>query len=138
MSDKRVDDSERKLYYGSGRQPWDVMVEETPWAPYFAAGCIIRYLRRPDKCPVSDQWFTDWTDWQDGCSDDGNGASSAKLAAVTEQRKHSLDSARWYYKRLREMSASHGKHPMYNQASLALNLLEDKILTAEERTLLQE
>jgi hypothetical protein len=40
-----ADGSIRKSHYGSGRQPWDNMLE-LGWAPHFAAGCIIRYLRR--------------------------------------------------------------------------------------------
>ena len=134
MSDSRVDDSERKVYYGSGRQPWDVMVGETPWAPYFAAGCILRYLRRPDKCPVSDQWLSDYTDLE---YDSDNGAGG-RQALIDEQRKHSLDSARWYYRQLRKMSSSHGRHPMYNLASKALLILEDKLLTVDERKLLED
>lgn len=131
----RADASERKPYYGEGRQPWDVMLQDTPWAPYFAAGCILRYLRRPDKCPVSDQLLDKYVGHFD-VLDQGRMAD-AKLASIAEQQKHSLDSARWYYKRLREMSSSHGKHPMSNLAAAALMLLEDNVLTPDERKLLE-
>lgn len=39
------DGTKRKDYYGEGEQPWDTMVKRG-WAAYFAAGCILKYLRR--------------------------------------------------------------------------------------------
>lgn len=35
----------RKVHYGEGEQPWDIIVA-CGWGPAFAAGCVIRYLRR--------------------------------------------------------------------------------------------
>lgn len=35
----------RKAYYEAGEQPWDVIVA-SGWGPAFAAGCVLRYLRR--------------------------------------------------------------------------------------------
>lgn len=35
----------RKAHYGDGEQPWDVIVA-SGWGPAFAAGCVVRYLRR--------------------------------------------------------------------------------------------
>lgn len=35
----------RKAHYGDGEQPWDVIVV-SGWGPAFAAGCVVRYLRR--------------------------------------------------------------------------------------------
>lgn len=35
----------RKVHYGEGKQPLDTMLE-MGWAPHFAAGSIIKYLRR--------------------------------------------------------------------------------------------
>lgn len=35
----------RKAHYGDGEQPWDVIVA-SGWGPAFAAGCVLRYLRR--------------------------------------------------------------------------------------------
>lgn len=39
------DGTERKDYYGEGEQPWDTMVRRG-WAACFAAGCILKYIRR--------------------------------------------------------------------------------------------
>jgi hypothetical protein len=101
MDDDRVDTAERQAHYGAGKQPWDVIVQETPWAVAFAAANVLKYLRR------------------------------------TKAPEHSLQSARWYHKRLREWSKKH-PHPLSNAASSALVLLEDKILTVKERQLLEE
>lgn len=65
----------RKAHYGDGRQPWDDIVD-MGWAPHFAAGCILRYLRR------------------------------------TKDTEHSLQSARWYWDRLIELTRATGKRPM--------------------------
>lgn len=35
----------RKMHYGAGEQPWDLIVA-SGWGPAFAAGCVLRYLRR--------------------------------------------------------------------------------------------
>lgn len=39
------DGTERKSRYGAGRQPWDD-IKELGWAPHFAAGNVLKYLRR--------------------------------------------------------------------------------------------
>lgn len=65
MTDDRVDDSARKSHYGPRRQPWDDIVD-AGWGPAFAAGNVLKYLRR-DK-----------------------------------DREHSIESARWYWARLKE------------------------------------
>jgi len=39
------DGTERKSRYGTGRQPWDG-IKELGWAPHFAAGNVLKYLRR--------------------------------------------------------------------------------------------
>lgn len=39
------DGTVRKAHYGDGRQPWDD-IRDAGWAPAFAAGCVLRYLRR--------------------------------------------------------------------------------------------
>lgn len=59
----------RKTHYGSGRQPWDDIVE-AGWGPPFAASNVLKYLRR------------------------------------TKDLEHSLESARWYWQRLNEMTTS--------------------------------
>ena len=59
----------RQDHYGAGEQPWDVIVR-LGWAPEFAAGNILKYLRR-DK-----------------------------------EEAHSLESARWYWMRLRELASN--------------------------------
>lgn len=35
----------RKSRYGTGRQPWDDIVD-LGWGPHFAAGNVLKYLRR--------------------------------------------------------------------------------------------
>lgn len=39
----------RKVHYGSGEQPWDI-IKAMGWGPEFCAGNILKYLRR-DKAP---------------------------------------------------------------------------------------
>lgn len=40
----------RKAHYGSEKQPWDTMKEpRLMWAPHFAAGSILKYLRRDKR-----------------------------------------------------------------------------------------
>lgn len=53
------DGTPRKAHYGSGRQPWDDMVD-LGWGPDFAAGSILKYLRRakdPDHSLESAKWY---------------------------------------------------------------------------------
>lgn len=83
------DGTVRKAHYGAGKQPWDTMVEKG-WAVHFAAGTVLRYLRR-DKEP-----------------------------------EHSLESARWYFARLREMS-----EPVYMALIKELTADELKLLKAK-------
>lgn len=40
-----ADGTVRKAHYGDGRQPWDV-IKEKDWAPEFAAGNALKYIRR--------------------------------------------------------------------------------------------
>lgn len=56
----------RQDHYGSGRQPWDDILD-AGWAPEFAAGNVLKYLR------------------------------------CDKARAYSVESARWYYRRLKEM-----------------------------------
>lgn len=35
----------RKAHYGTGRQPWDIIVD-LGWGPVFAAGNALKYVRR--------------------------------------------------------------------------------------------
>jgi hypothetical protein len=54
-----VDGTIRKAHYGEGKQPWDFIVE-AGWAPEFAAGCVLRYLRRtkdPTHSLESARWY---------------------------------------------------------------------------------
>lgn len=39
------DGTQRKSRYGTGRQPWDD-IKDLGWAPHFAAGNVLKYLRR--------------------------------------------------------------------------------------------
>lgn len=41
----REDGTLRRAHYGSGKQPWDIIVE-LGWGPEFAAGNVLKYLRR--------------------------------------------------------------------------------------------
>jgi hypothetical protein len=53
------DGSRRKAHYGEGKQPWDHICD-AGWAPEFAAGCVLRYLRRtkdPEHSIESAQWY---------------------------------------------------------------------------------
>jgi hypothetical protein len=68
------DGTVRQDHYGDGRQPWDDIVD-AHWGPAFAAGNVLKYLRR------------------------------------TKDPKHSLESARWYWARLREFSGAWGDDP---------------------------
>ena len=96
------DGTPRKSRYGTGRQPGDDIVEQG-WAPHFAAGNVLKYLRR-DK-----------------------------------DREHSVESARWYYERIKEMvddiylkTQTHFQYAEAYQALKALN----KLLTNEEKATL--
>ncbi len=40
-----IDGTVRKAHYGVGKQPWDEM-KELGWAEHFAAGCVLKYVRR--------------------------------------------------------------------------------------------
>lgn len=52
----------RKDHYGSGKQPWDD-IKEAGWGPAFAAGNVLKYVRR-DKAKEhslqSAMWY--WTE----------------------------------------------------------------------------
>lgn len=51
--------SERKEWYGEGRQPWDDILE-LGWGPEFAAANVLKYLRRsksPEHSLESAQWY---------------------------------------------------------------------------------
>lgn len=54
-----ADGSPRKAHYGDGQQPWDVMLV-AGWTPEFAAGSILKYLRRAkdlEHSLESAQWY---------------------------------------------------------------------------------
>lgn len=44
-SKPREDGTIRRAHYGSGKQPWDEILE-LGWGPHFAAGNVLKYLRR--------------------------------------------------------------------------------------------
>lgn len=49
----------RKVHYGDGRQPWDYILDAS-WAPEFAAGNVLKYLRRtkdPEHSLESARWY---------------------------------------------------------------------------------
>lgn len=56
-----ADGSVRKAHYGAGRQPWDDILD-AGWGPAFAAGCVLRYLRRTkdhDHSLESARWYVE-------------------------------------------------------------------------------
>ncbi len=56
-----ADGSTRKQHYGDGEQPWDT-VKRLGWAPEFAAGNILKYLRRSKDVAYSTEsarWYWD-------------------------------------------------------------------------------
>lgn len=55
------DGTVRQDHYGSGRQPWDDIVDNG-WGVAFAAGNVLKYLRRtkhPEHSLESAKWY--WT-----------------------------------------------------------------------------
>lgn len=58
-ADMGQDGTVRKAHYGTGKQPWDTMVE-MGIAPEFAAGNVIKNLRRskdPEHSLESARWY---------------------------------------------------------------------------------
>ncbi len=94
----REDGTQRKSHYGSGAQPWDDM-KRLGWAHHFAAGSILKYLRR-DK-----------------------------------NKGHSLESARWYWARLKELRVDKYYH-WQMETTQALQGLE-RTLTEQEYACLE-
>ena len=138
MTNGRVDKAERKSHYGDGKQPWDTLCEETPWAVAFAAGNVLKYLRRPGKQPLSDKWFEEWfADWESFDT-----IALSKEAAIAETHAHSIQSARWYYQRLKDW-AEGAKTVVLPRSTLTLSAyhtltLLHKLLTPEEWELLTD
>ncbi len=56
------DGSVRKTYYGDGLQPWDI-IKANGWAAHFAAGNVLKYMRRAKGDDASDRkkayWYYD-------------------------------------------------------------------------------
>lgn len=124
--DERVDDSARKAWYGSGRQPFDIIVEETPWAVGFCAANVLKYLRRPSKQSISDEWLSTWIAHET--------RERARSHAIDVTKEHSIESARWYYRRLIAWDSYPG-HALRSEALSAIALLH-RLLTIEELKLL--
>jgi hypothetical protein len=54
------DGTTRKSHYGAGKQPWDFIVE-AGWGPEFAAGNVLKYIRRaPNKNGADDVKKARW------------------------------------------------------------------------------
>lgn len=89
----------RQDHYGPGRQPFDDILD-AGWAPAFAAGNVLKYLR------------------------------------LTKEPEHSLESARWYYARLFEMSqgdpAPRGSFGPFSLVDRHAALAEETIHKLEE------
>ena len=94
---RAADGTVRQDHYSDGEQPWDVIVR-LGWGPQFAAGNVLKYLRR------------------------------------TKEPEHSLESARWYWARLQEMSLAE-LDVTERSATSALSMLI-KELTEEQQWLL--
>lgn len=106
----RVDGAPRKDHYGAGRQPWDDIVDQG-WGPEFAAGNVLKYLRRPNKVPA------------------GLLGPEDTEGILESTRAHSIESARWYYDRLYKMACN------VERARACLVALRG-MLTVEERVTL--
>ena len=93
------DGTERKDYYGEGEQPWDTMVKRG-WAAYFAAGCILKYLRRKkeDQAHHDLESICVYFDWLNKLAekDDIEGDMAREIMEellneeLTEKEKHQL------------------------------------------------
>lgn len=53
------DGTVRQAYYGSGEQPWDV-IKRNGWAHHFAAGNVLKYLRREKENRAKDDDKARW------------------------------------------------------------------------------
>lgn len=110
---KGIDGTERQAYYGQGEQPWDVM-KKVGFAPQFAAGNVLKYLRRPAK----------------GLK----GSDPIPSRTGTECWPHNpddIDKAIWYFKELHQM--------VYDGCPVSLACVDTlmKILTPWEISYLQ-
>lgn len=61
VSYRAADGTIRQVYYGEGKQPWDIICE-LGWGPEFAAGNVLKYVRRHSKKGGDDdlkkaQWY---------------------------------------------------------------------------------
>jgi hypothetical protein len=77
-----ADGTVRKAQYGDGVQPWDI-IKERGWAPEFAAGNVLKYLRRrktPDEDRKKARWY--WVELR-------------KLEAVEKERA-AAGGGRWF------------------------------------------
>lgn len=69
---KRDDGTQRKVHYGAGRQPWDD-IKAAGWGPGFAAGHVLKYLRRAkdvEHSLESARWY--WTELNKEATREGN------------------------------------------------------------------
>lgn len=83
--DRAADDgSVRKSYYGDGEQPWDAM-KRIGWAADFAAGNVLKYLRRtkgePDDLTKA-RWY--WSELKKLAEPDDRFARSALAHLLRE------------------------------------------------------
>lgn len=102
------DGTPHKTRYGSGKQPWDIM-KELGWAPHFAAGNVLKYLRR-----------------------DKDREHSIESARWYYARLSEIAGGIWSIDR----EASMGSYSYWCRARDALHDL-DNLLTPEEKALLQ-
>jgi len=78
-----IDNTPRKAHYGDGEQPWDVIVR-LGWGPAFAAGNVLKYLRRskhPEHSLESAAWY--YARLVEGCAQEPQmGASTRRYKFI--------------------------------------------------------
>jgi len=92
--DTGEDGTVRKAHYGEGRQPWDVMVD-LEIAPEFAAGSILKYLRRdkdPEHSLESAQWYYNQL-YQHAATENRNGSHLTPWSKMLHKLEAELTSA---------------------------------------------
>lgn len=88
-----ADGTIRKAYYGAGRQPFDDIVS-AGWGPAFAAGNVLKYLRRDkdqEHSLRSARWY--WREIVNRCDNRSNGLKNTwwvvgeqlRLMLITEE-----------------------------------------------------
>ncbi len=96
-----ADGTVRKAHYGAGKQPWDIIVE-TGWGAQFAAGNVLKYVRRAaakngdDDIAKARRYFKRLVEMAElGASvPSGNRAVAARIAHINLTRMLTQDELR--------------------------------------------